>query len=128
MNNSLLNSHPLINLKSLYASLVQDEIDKNGIITHRLFRDSCKEIGGKLVKDLRDLGRDLGRVVIVDDNPNAYAFQPENAIPVRPFVEDVELMKMMRFFDECLMFGHTRDAVKVFLDDEGHKLMKKLGL
>lgn len=96
-----------------------------------MYRDSCKEIDGKLVKDLSELGRDLGKVVIFDDNPNAYVLQPENAIPVRPFVEDledVELMKMMTFFDVCLKFDDIRDAVKVFLDDEETKLMKKLGL
>lgn len=36
------------------------------------------------------MGRDLNRVVIVDDNPNCYIFQPENAVPVRPFIDDLD--------------------------------------
>lgn len=98
-----------------YASLVLDRLDKKGMISHRLYRDSCKEIDGKFVKDLSDLGRDLKRVVIVDDNPNAYFLQPENAIPMPPFIDDLadgELENLVEFFEGCDSFKDMRDAVK----------------
>ncbi|RVW83777.1 CTD small phosphatase-like protein [Vitis vinifera] len=98
-----------------YASLVLDRLDKKGMISHRLYRDSCKEIDGKFVKDLSDLGRDLKRVVIVDDNPNAYFLQPENAIPMPPFIDDLadgELENLIEFFEGCDSFKDMRDAVK----------------
>ena len=98
-----------------YASLVLDRLDRKRVITHRLYRDSCKEVDGRLVKDLSGLGRDLRRVVIVDDNPNSYSFQPENAVPVRPFIDDLgdcELRKLARFFECSDGFDDMRDAVK----------------
>ncbi|GMI77700.1 hypothetical protein like AT5G45700 [Hibiscus trionum] len=99
-----------------YASQVLDKLDPGGrFISHRLYRDSCKEVNGKFVKDLSVMGRDLGRVVIVDDNPNAYSLQPENAVPIRPFVEDSEdreLEKLVQFFELCERFEDMRVAVK----------------
>ncbi|CAI9279519.1 unnamed protein product [Lactuca saligna] len=104
-----------------YASLVLNKLDCRGLISHRLYRNSCKEFEGRFVKDLSDLGRDLKKAVIVDDNPNSYSFQPENAIPIRPFTDDLgddELKKLMsRFFTNCNKFEDLRDAVKDYLGD-----------
>ncbi|KAG7026508.1 CTD small phosphatase-like protein, partial [Cucurbita argyrosperma subsp. argyrosperma] len=104
-----------------YASLVVNHLDKKSVISHRLYRDSCKEVEGKYVKDLSEIGRDLRRVVIVDDNPNAYAFQPENAIPIASFIDDPadkELGKLVKFFDVCDCYDDMRDAVKYYLSRE----------
>ncbi|KAG2689314.1 hypothetical protein I3760_09G133600 [Carya illinoinensis] len=101
-----------------YASLVLDRLDQDAVISHRLYRDSCKQVDGKFVKDLLGLGRDLSRVVIVDDNPNAYVFQPENAIPIRPFTDDLgdtELGKLTEFFEGSDVFEDMRDAVKHYV-------------
>lgn len=103
-----------------YASLVLDRLDWRKLISHRLYRDSCKAVDGKFVKDLSEIGRELSRVMIVDDNPNSYQFQPQNAIPIRPFVDDLadeELKQMMQFFEGCDLVGDLRDAVKVYAAD-----------
>ncbi|KAI8525726.1 hypothetical protein RHMOL_Rhmol13G0252400 [Rhododendron molle] len=103
-----------------YASLVLSRLDRKSVISHRLYRDSCREIEGKFVKDLRGLGRDLKRVFIVDDNPNSYVLQPENAVPISPFVDDVrdgELRRLVEFFEGCDGVEDLRDAVKVYLSD-----------
>ncbi|KAH7568718.1 hypothetical protein ACOSP7_011746 [Xanthoceras sorbifolium] len=104
-----------------YASLVLDRLDKKGLISHRLYRDSCKQFDGKFVKDLSEVGRDLKKAVIVDDNPNAYHFQPENAIPVKPFTGDncdVELLKLIDFFQGCQSYVDMRDAAKDFVSSK----------
>ncbi|KAL2467341.1 Haloacid dehalogenase-like hydrolase (HAD) superfamily protein [Abeliophyllum distichum] len=104
-----------------YASLVLDRLDWRSRISHRLYRDSCKEVDGKFVKDLSEIGRDLGSVVIVDDNPNSYVFQPNNAIPIQPFIDDLEdgeLKKLIQFFEGCDSVEDMRDAVKVYLADQ----------
>ena len=81
-----------------YASLVLDRLDPAGdVIAHRLYRDACRDAGdGMLVKDLAATGRALDQAVIVDDNPNAYYLQPENAVPVAPFVDDVNDQELQR--------------------------------
>lgn len=51
---------------SVYAEQVIDALDVKGVVSARLFRDSCTYQEGAYVKDLNLLGRDLHRVVIVD--------------------------------------------------------------
>ncbi|TYI77759.1 hypothetical protein E1A91_D06G164600v1 [Gossypium mustelinum] len=104
-----------------YASLLLDILDPKGLISHRLYRDSCKQLGqGRFIKDLPKIGRDLKQVVIVDDNPKSYTLQPANAIPIKRFEDDIkdrELKKLMVFFERNLDgFKDMRDAVKKYLD------------
>ncbi|CAL5097520.1 unnamed protein product [Urochloa decumbens] len=104
-----------------YASLVLDRLDPDGeLFSHRLYRGACRDAGdGRLVKDLAATGRALDRAVIVDDNPNAYALQPENAIPVAPFVDDdndQELHRVMAFLDVAAGYEDTREAIRYYQD------------
>lgn len=56
----------------LYADPVLDAIDKRRTITARLFRGSTITFEGQpYVKDLSVLGRDMRRIVLVDNNPAA---------------------------------------------------------
>ncbi|CAK9166343.1 unnamed protein product [Ilex paraguariensis] len=110
-----------------YASLVLDRLDWRAAISHRLYRNSCKEVDGKFVKDLSELGRDLKSVVIVDDNPNSYVFQPENAIPIRPFTDDIgdgELRRLIEFFEGSDKFEDMRDAVNKYLAERDEKVVQ----
>ncbi|KAK8575102.1 hypothetical protein V6N12_062780 [Hibiscus sabdariffa] len=100
-----------------YASLLLDILDPKGLISHRLYRDSCKQSGrGRYVKDLSTIGRDLGKLVIVDDNPRSYSLQPANGIPIKRFEDDMqdrELQMLRVFFErDCDGFEDMRDAVK----------------
>ncbi|EAY96916.1 hypothetical protein EE612_027761 [Oryza sativa] len=100
-----------------YASLVLDRLDPRGaLFAHRLYRGACRDAGdGRLVKDLAATGRDLRRAVIVDDNPNAYSLQPDNAVPVAPFIDDAddhELERVMGILSIAAEFDDVRDAIK----------------
>ncbi|XP_058749276.1 uncharacterized protein LOC131622264 [Vicia villosa] len=107
-----------------YASLVLDRLDRNRFISHRLYRDSCVNVDGKLVKDLAHVGRDLKRVVIVDDNPVSFSNQPENAILIRPFVDDVcdrELWKLRSFLNGSDCYDDMREAIKQFVAERDRR-------
>lgn len=88
-----------------YASPLLDKLDPKGLISHRLYRDSCKFDGNHHVKDLSRLGRDLNNVLIVDDRLRSYRLQPENGIHIKKFYDDLqddELKKLMdNFFNTC---------------------------
>ncbi|KAL6865202.1 hypothetical protein ACP4OV_016353 [Aristida adscensionis] len=104
-----------------YASLVLDRLDPDGaVFAHRLYRSACRDAGdGRLVKDLAATGRALDRALIVDDNPNAYSLQPENAVPIAPFVDDAndqELQRVMAFLDVAAEFEDTREAIRYYKD------------
>lgn len=65
---------------SQYADPVADLLDKWGAFRARLFRESCVFHRGNYVKDLSRLGRDLRRIIIVDNSPASYIFHPDNAV------------------------------------------------
>lgn len=65
-----------------YADPVADLLDTGNIFKARLFRESCAFYRGNYVKDLSRLGRDLDRVIIVDNSPASYIFHPDNAVSI----------------------------------------------
>lgn len=71
-----------------YADPVADLLDKENIFKARLFRESCAFYRGNYVKDLSRLGRDLSRVIIIDNSPASYIFHPDNAMPVTSYFDD----------------------------------------
>jgi RNA polymerase II subunit A small phosphatase-like protein len=76
--------------------------DPQNYVTHSLYREHCSFHNGSYVKDLTKLGRDLKKVIIVDNSPMSYYFQPENAIPVLSWFgdkEDRELFKLIQFLE-----------------------------
>ncbi|KAK8604600.1 hypothetical protein V6N13_099535 [Hibiscus sabdariffa] len=107
-------------LKGSEVDFFLEEINKKHEVV--IFTAGLKEVNGKFVKDLSVMGTDLGRVVIDDDNPNAYSLQSENVIHMRPFVEDSEdreLEKLARFFEWCERFEDMRVAVKQCFNGNG---------
>uniref|UniRef100_A0A183CMX4 Mitochondrial import inner membrane translocase subunit TIM50 n=1 Tax=Globodera pallida TaxID=36090 RepID=A0A183CMX4_GLOPA len=78
----------------------------------RLFRESCVFYEGNYVKDLSRLGRDLRRVIIIDNSPASYAFHPDNSIPVRSWFDDPndqELLDLLPLLEEL---AHVDDIYK----------------
>ena len=73
---------------SRYANPLLDKLDPKHYVPHRLFREHCIFVGTAFVKDLSLLGRDLKDVIIVDNSPGSYAFQPFNAIPISTWIND----------------------------------------
>nr|XP_054408303.1 CTD small phosphatase-like protein isoform X2 [Pongo abelii] len=85
-----------------YADPVADLLDRWGVFRARLFRESCVFHRGNYVKDLSRLGRELSKVIIVDNSPASYIFHPENAVPVQSWFDDMtdtELLDLIPFFE-----------------------------
>jgi CTD small phosphatase-like protein 2 len=70
-------------------------------VQHRLFRRNCNYVDeGYYVKDLRLLGRDLSKLVLVDNAAYSYCFQVANGIPILPYYEgntDYELKALKEY-------------------------------
>jgi RNA polymerase II subunit A small phosphatase-like protein len=83
-----------------YADPVIDNLDKERVISYRLFRDACFCHRGNYVKDLGALGRELSGVIIIDNSPACYMFHPSNAIPITSWFNDPhdrELLDLIPF-------------------------------
>jgi len=87
---------------SVYAKPVLNRVDPEGRIHHRLYREATVTYRGQpFVKDLSKLGRDMTRIVLVDNNPYAMMANPDNGMPILSFYddpEDRELEKALVFF------------------------------
>lgn len=71
------------------------------------------------MQDLQCLGRDLSQVIIVDNSPHSYIFQPENAIPIGTFIDDMQDQELLDCLDVLLDVegvDDVRDGLPVTLD------------
>ena len=71
-------------------------------LTYLLFRESCRNVDGKIVKDLDALNRDLNKVIIMDTNPDGFSLHPQNAILVNKWEgnkDDRELISYIPFLE-----------------------------
>ena len=75
---------------SKYADPLMNILDEKRCCSSRLFREHCTFYQGMYVKDLSELGRDMKDVLIIDNSPTAYLFQPDNALPIVSWYEDEE--------------------------------------
>ncbi|KAM8882379.1 CTD (carboxy-terminal domain, RNA polymerase II, polypeptide A) small phosphatase-like a isoform X1 [Synchiropus splendidus] len=85
-----------------YADPVADLLDQWSVFRARLFRESCVFHRGNYVKDLSRLGRELSKVIIIDNSPASYIFHPENAVPVQSWFDDMadtELLDLIPLFE-----------------------------
>ena len=71
-----------------YADLVIDGLDCKDSIDFRLYRQHTTLINGINVKDLSRLGRDLNKIIIIDNIEENYQFQKNNGLNICDFEGD----------------------------------------
>lgn len=79
-----------------YADPVIDWLDQGrGLISARLFRESCTFRNGSYYKNLSLVDSDLSRICLVDNSPASYMINQANGIPIEGWTHDPN--------DECLL-------------------------
>eukprot|EP00002_Diphylleia_rotans_P022231 TRINITY_DN4354_c0_g1_i10.p1 TRINITY_DN4354_c0_g1~~TRINITY_DN4354_c0_g1_i10.p1 ORF type:complete len:140 (+),score=27.31 TRINITY_DN4354_c0_g1_i10:276-695(+) len=97
---------------SKYADAVMDVLDPHKLVKHRLFRESCTMHVGSYVKDMTRLGRDIRDVIILDNSPLSYMFQPENALPISSWFEDPQDSELLDLIPVLEALSQEEDVRK----------------
>eukprot|EP00388_Colpodella_angusta_P026138 GDKK01004585.1.p1 GENE.GDKK01004585.1~~GDKK01004585.1.p1 ORF type:complete len:425 (+),score=94.21 GDKK01004585.1:41-1315(+) len=90
-----------------YADQVLAKLDpQRKYIRHRLYRPHCSEVGGGYTKDLRLLGRDLSKTMLVDNSPISLALQLDNGLLCESYFgnnpNDVELVDTLHLLQQWM--------------------------
>mmetsp|Transcript_7786 Transcript_7786/g.26070 ORF Transcript_7786/g.26070 Transcript_7786/m.26070 type:complete len:304 (+) Transcript_7786:238-1149(+) len=111
---------------SKYADPLLDLLDVHHVMRHRLFRESCCPYEGNYVKDLTRLGRDMAGMIIVDNSPHSYIFQPENAIAIGTFIDDMEDRELLDLIPYLAALQDVPDVTAV-LGEQNQDMMYPMG-
>ena len=104
---------------SQYASPLLDKLDINHFVTHRLFRENCIYEKGVYIKDLRNIGRELKNIIIIDNNPASYLKNEDNGIPILTWYDDMndnELMKLIPLLKYLANVDDVRPVIRRIVD------------
>ena len=96
---------------SEYASPLLDELDKDKLTYGRKFRQDCLFNNGLYLKDLKNIGKDLKDVIIIDNNPVSYALNQDNGIPILTWYEDLNDEELINLIP-LLKYLSTVDDVR----------------
>lgn len=67
------------------------------------------------------MGRELSDLIIVDNSPISFCLQPENAVPIRSWFDDIndqELYALSTFLSELNKFKDVRTVLSRVASDE----------
>ena len=94
--------------KKEYADSILNLLDLNdNIIKYRLYRKHVTVVGFSVYKDLSKLGRDLSKIIIVDNFKENFKIHPNNGIFIKTWTSDVndsqfkDLLKILKDIVVC---------------------------
>ena len=117
-----------------YADIALDLIEKNQkkkYFSERLYREHTTQIGAKYIKELSKLGRDLSKIIIVDNLSQCFKMNNENGILISSFFGEDENDKALIELQKILIkIYYDKDDVRKGLfkykDDIFNKISRNI--
>lgn len=103
-----------------YANPVISKLDTQQVVPYRLYRPETQYHEGKHVRDLSKLNRDMSQVLFISANPEAWTFQPENTLKLKPWKgdnpQDTTLLDLLPMLQMVALKGvkDVRDVVRSY--------------
>ena len=114
-----------------YTELLVNSIDKNKIFfENKLYRDHCCIINNDFVKDVSKFGKDLKKIIIVDNLVQNYRLNLENGINIKSFygeINDKILQELGKILIKIAKFGgDIRRGISYYKDDIINKVSSNI--
>ena len=109
------------NASKPYSDAIIKKIEtRNKYFDYNLYREHSFLRGKEFIKDISRIGRDIRKMIIVDNMPNNYRLNSENGINISPFLGDskgdtvlFELKKLLIMFHK-IGYDDIRMAIKEY--------------
>ena len=90
-----------------YADIVIDGLDCKNLIDYKLYREHTNDYYGINVKNLSKLGRDLKKIIIIDNIEENYVLQPNNGLNIIDFEGDENDNELQFLLEDLLEIVKT---------------------
>lgn len=106
-----------------YADYIMQFIDPSHLVKLRLYRTHTTKIEPVSVKNLQNLGRDLSKVIIVDNLKESFMMQEQNGVHIKSWTgdeQDNELSKLLEALVQIPYknFSHVAEGLFSFLNNK----------
>ena len=116
-------------LSKEHSDKIIEEIDgKKNLFDYNFYREHCSLNGTKFIKDIARIGRDMKKIILVDDLPENLKNHPNNGILISPYIKEdnddkvlYELKKILTLFFK-LGYEDLREAIKNYKDEIYNKI------
>jgi len=115
---------------SEYAEPLVKMIDETNVVSSLLYRQHCTLLNGVYVKDMSIMGRDIRDIILVDNSPNSFFLQPENAYHIKNFFDDKtdrELYRLTSFLEKIINVEDVRpiESFRQKYEKKNHNKVQK---
>ena len=109
-----------------YADLIISGLDPDGVVSDKLYRQHTINKDNSYIKDLDKLGRDIKKVIIIDNISENFSKQPQNGLNICDF-EGNEYDEELKYLKEDLikLIKLKPNDVRLYLKDIQKKMDKR---
>ena len=110
-------------------SIVETIERKERYFQYRLYRQHGKIYGNDIIKDLSKLGRDIKKIIIVDNMPQSFKLQKKNGICIKGFygnLKDETLKDLSNILEKIRYDVNYTNDIRISLLKEKPSIILKI--